>query len=443
MISRFFKIKENNSSIKTEVLGGIATFLTMSYIIFVNPSILTSAIPEVAGNNLLHQQFFGAFMVATIIAGASATLIMGLLANYPFALAPGMGLNAYFTYVVCLKMGIDWRVALGAVFVEGIIFILITAFGIRSFVVKAFPAPVKLATSAGIGLFLAFLGLKSSGIIVADPNTFVTLNNLLSPGVLISVISLFVMATLFYKKVPGSILIGILISTVIAFFVGVAEYKGVIGAIPDISPTFLKLKISISDLLTPAFWMIVLTFFFADFFDTAGTLTGLGNAAKMCDAHGNLPNGKKAYMADAIGTTVGAIFGTSTVTTYVESGVGVLQGARTGLASVVTAILMLLALFFSPLAMSIPSQATAGALIFIGALMMTAIKAINWDDVTEALPAFVTIIAMPLTFSIANGIALGIITFVFIKLLTFKVREIPVITFLMALFFILYLLFMH
>ncbi|HAZ14922.1 MAG: guanine permease [Bdellovibrionales bacterium GWA2_49_15] len=440
---RFFGIHEAKSSPRTEILGGIATFLTMAYIIFVNPAILSEAIPGVADNPLLREQFFGAFMVATIVSMASATLIMGLLANYPFALAPGMGLNAYFTYVVCLKMGIDWRDALGAVFVEGIIFILLTLAGARVFIVRAIPRAVKFSSSAGIGIFLAFIGLKGAGLISADPNTFVTLGKLTSPEAVTCIIGLLIITTLFAFKIPGSVLLGILVATIFGSFVGVTHFKGIVGPIPDISPTFFKLQVSWESLTTPAFWIVVMTFFFADFFDTAGTLTGLSNAAGFADKDGNLPRGGKAYMADAIGTALGALFGTSTVTTYIESGAGIAQGARTGLASVVTALFMLSALFFAPLAMSIPAAATAPALIFIGALMMVNLKDLEWNDVTEALPAFITIVAMPLTFSIANGIALGIITFTLVKLCSGKLRQIHWLTGLLSFAFILYFIYLH
>ncbi|MBI2522616.1 MAG: NCS2 family permease [Bdellovibrio sp.] len=442
-MERFFGLKEVNSSYRTEILGGIATFLTMTYIIFVNPAILTEAIPGVTANPTLHQQFFGAFMVATIIAMASSTLVMGLLANYPFALAPGMGLNAYFTYVVCLKMGIDWRDALGAVFVEGIIFIVLTLVGARTFIVRAIPRSVKFSSSAGIGIFLAFIGMKGSGVIAADPNTFVTLGKITSPQSLTCILGLFIITTLFVLKIPGSVLIGILLATIFGSFVGVTHFKGIVGAIPDISPTFFKLNVSWDSLATPAFWIVVMTFFFADFFDTAGTLSGLSNAAGFANREGDLPRSGKAYMADAIGTVLGALFGTSTVTTYIESGAGIAQGARTGLASVVTALLMLSALFFAPLAMSIPTAATAPALIFIGALMMVNLKDLEWSDVTEALPAFITIVAMPLTFSIANGIALGMITFTLVKLCSGKLKQIHWLTGVLSFAFVLYFIYLH
>jgi len=435
---KYFQLEKNNTTAKTEIYGGIATFLTLSYIIFVNPSILISAVGNFAPDSAMYAQYFGAFMVATIISAASATLIMGLLANYPFALAPGMGLNAYFTYTVCLTLGINWRVALGAVFVEGIIFILITLFGLRAFVVTAIPKNIKLATSAGIGIFLAFIGLKSSGFIIANPATFVSIGDMTGPSAITAFIGLLIICGLYAYKVPGSIMIGILAATVLANILGIAEFKGFFGAIPDIGPTFMQLQLSWQDLISPTFWVVVLTFFFADFFDTAGTLSGLSNSAGMADKDGNLPRANKAYMADAIGTSLGAVFGTSTVTTFIESGAGIAQGARTGLASVVTALLMLSALFFAPLAMSIPAAATAPALIFIGALMMTNIKDIEWDDVSEAVPAFFAIIMMPLTYSIANGIAASMIAYPLIKLVTGKGKSVNWLTWVLGASFILY-----
>ncbi|MBF0311979.1 MAG: NCS2 family permease [Oligoflexia bacterium] len=443
LLDRFFKIKDANSSVRTEILGGLATFLTMSYIIFVNPTILIDAVPGIIKGSEIYNAYFGGFMVATIVGAASATLVMGLFANYPFALAPGMGLNAYFTYTVCLKMGIDWRVALGAVFIESIIFAILTLVGLRAFIVGALPSSVKLGTCAGIGLFLALIGLKGSKIVIGDPNTLVALGHLTSPEALTTIVGFFVMASLFALKIPGSILLGILAAALFGVFAGVTKFVGIVGAIPDVSATFMQLSLPLSSLTTITFWVIVFTFFFADFFDTAGTLTGISNANGMADKDGNLPRASSAFMSDAVGTFLGAIFGTSAITAYIESGAGVAQGARTGLAAVVVAILMLLALFFSPLAMSIPASATAPALIFVGGLMMLTLKEIKWEDVTESVPAFVTIVSMPFTFSIANGIALGMITFVAIKLLTGKMREIHWLTALLSAIFVIHFIFME
>jgi AGZA family xanthine/uracil permease-like MFS transporter len=440
-VEKLFRLKENGTSVRKEVVAGITTFLTMAYIVFVNPSILINVIPGANPGTDLYSQFFGAFMVATILGSVTATLVMGLIANYPFALAPGMGLNAYFTYTVCLKMGVDWKVALAAVFVEGLIFILLTVSGARSFVVKAIPASVKLATGAGIGLFIAFIGLKSAGIVTSDPATFVALGNLADPNVIVAIIGFFIIAVLFSLSVPGAILIGILAST----FIGalpvfkITSFQGIIGKVPDISATFMKMNLNFQSLATGTFWMIVFTFFFVDFFDTLGTLTGLAESAGFMK-NGDLPRASRAYLADAIGTSVGAMFGTSTVTTYIESSAGIAEGGRTGLTSVVVAILMLCMLFFSPLAMTIPSAATAPALIFVGVLMIKTLKKISWDDITEAVPAFITLIMMPMTYSIANGIALGIVTYPVVKLFSGKGRDVHWFTWLLAILFVLYLI---
>lgn len=445
-MERFFKFKENGTNARTEIIAGITTFLTMAYIIFVNPNILINVIPGATPGSDLYTQFFGAFMVATILGAATATLIMGLWANYPFALAPGMGLNAYFAFTVCLKLGIDWRVALAAVFVEGLIFILLTLTGVRGFVVKAVPSSIKLATSAGIGLFIAFIGLKSAGIVVQDPATFVALGDLTSPAALVAIIGFFIIAILFALKVPGSILIGILASTFIGALpiFDVTKYQGIVGKVPDISPTFLKLfeKFSWADLASGTFWVVVFTFFFVDFFDTLGTLTGLAESAGFIK-DGEFPRANRAYLADAVGTSVGALFGTSTVTTYIESSTGIAEGGRTGLTAVTVAILMLLMLFFAPLGLTIPAAATAPALVFVGALMLKGLKLVNWDDITESLPAFITMIVMPLTYSIANGIALGLIVYPIVKTFSGKAKDVHWFNWILAILFALYLIYLR
>ncbi len=438
-----FGVKAAGSSVKTELYGGIATFLTMAYIIFVNPSVVVNAIPGTASDPVLYNQYFGAIMVATIIASAIGTLLMGLFANYPFALAPGMGLNAYFTYTVCLKLGIDWKVALGAIFMEGLIFILLTVLGVRTKITNAMPKTIKIATGAGIGLFIAYIGLKGAGIVVSDPATFVTLGNMTSPQALTAVFGLIIIAVLFALKVPGSVMIGILAATIFGAFMGITKIDGIVGPIPDISPTFMKLQFNWESIISPTFWMVVLTFFFVDFFDTAGTLTGLGHSAGYTDKEGNLPRSERAYLADSFGTFIGAIFGTSTCTTYIESGAGIAQGARTGLASVFTSAFLLLMVFFSPLAAAIPSAATAPALIFVGSLMVMSLKEIEWEDTTEGLPAFITMVSMPLTYSIATGITLGMIFYPIIKLFTGKYKQVNVMTWILAALFILYLIFLH
>lgn len=448
-MDKYFGISAAGSTIRREIAAGVTTFLTLAYIIFVNPSVLVQAVPGIfdQSGNIVNQaaynSYYGAFMVATIMGSVIATLVMGLYANYPFALAPGMGLNAYFTYTVCMKLGISWQLALAAVFIEGIIFIVLTVTGARTFVARAVPQPVKAATGAGIGLFIAFIGLKNAGIVLPDPVTAVTLGQLNRPDTLLAIIGFFITAILFALNIPGSILIGIILTTVIgavpAF--GVTHYQGIIGKIPDISPTFLKFQFDAQTLLTGTFWIVVGTFFFVDFFDTLGTLTGLAEGTGFTKKNGEIERATKAYLADAIGTVVGAIFGTSTVTTYVESSTGIAVGGRTGLTAVVVAILMLAMLFFSPLALTIPSAATAPALIFVGVLMIKSLLSIKWDDITDAVPAFVTLVMIPFTYSIANGIALGIITYPIIKALSGKWKEVHWFTWLLAILFIGYLSF--
>ncbi|HON03663.1 MAG TPA: NCS2 family permease [Fervidobacterium sp.] len=448
-MDKYFGISAAGSTIRREIAAGVTTFLTLAYIIFVNPSVLVQAVPGIfdQSGNIVNQaaynSYYGAFMVATIMGSVIATLVMGLYANYPFALAPGMGLNAYFTYTVCMKLGISWQLALAAVFIEGIIFIVLTVTGARTFVARAVPQPVKAATGAGIGLFIAFIGLKNAGIVLPDPVTAVTLGQLNRPDTLLAIIGFFITAILFALNIPGSILIGIILTTVIgavpAF--GVTHYQGIIGKIPDISPTFLKFQFDAQTLLTGTFWIVVGTFFFVDFFDTLGTLTGLAEGTGFTKKNGEIERATKAYLADAVGTVVGAIFGTSTVTTYVESSTGIAVGGRTGLTAVVVAILMLAMLFFSPLALTIPSAATAPALIFVGVLMIKSLLSIKWDDITDAVPAFVTLVMIPFTYSIANGIALGIITYPIIKALSGKWKEVHWFTWLLAILFIGYLSF--
>jgi len=446
-VEKFFKLKENGTTVTTEILAGLTIFLSMAYILFVNPSILVTAMaPGAEAGSAVYNQFFGALMVATIFGAATATLVMGLYANYPFALAPGMGLNAYFTYTVVLKMGISWQIALGAIFVEGIIFILLTISGARTYVVRIIPQNIKFATSAGIGLFIAFIGLKSANIIVSNPATFVGLGDLTKGDALLAIIGLIITGVLFALRVPGSILLGIIITTIIGAFpvFGVTHYQGIVGKVPDISPTFMKLQLSWGDLLSGTFWVVVLTFFFVDFFDTLGTLTGLAQSAGFIKkGESDFPRSNKAYMADAIGTSVGALFGTSTVTTYIESETGIAQGGRTGLTSVTVAILMLLMLFFSPLGLTIPAAATAPALIFVGSLMLKNLIHITWEDTTEALPAFITIIMMPLTYSIANGIALGLVVYPLVKVFSGKGKEVHWFNWVLALAFVYYLVFLQ
>ena len=414
MLDKFFKIKENNSTLRTEIIAGITTFMTMVYILAVNPSILSAA-------GMDKDAVFTATAVSTII----ATLVMALVAKLPFALAPGMGLNAFFAFTVVLGMGYSWQFALTAVFLEGLVFILLTAFNIRELIVNSIPLNLKHAVSVGIGLFIAFIGLKGTGLIVDNPATLVGLAGVLIIGVL------------FAKKVKGAILIGILASTIIGLFVGVTaipENFNMVSLPPSIEPIFLKFDFS--QVFTFDMLIVLFTFLFVDMFDTVGTLVGVSSKAGMLDKDGNVPRVKQALFADAVGTTVGAILGTSTVTTYVESAAGVAEGGRTGMTALTVAGMFCLALFFAPVFMIIPAAATAPALIIVGLFMISPIMNIDLDDFTESIPAFFTIIMMPLTYSIAEGIVFGMLSFVFLKLMTGRYKEIKPVMYVIAILFL-------
>ena len=412
LLENRFHLKEAGTDVKTEVLAGITTFMTMAYIIFVNPGILQNAgMP------------FGALMTATCLASALATFLMAIMANYPIALAPGMGLNAFFAFSVVLGMGISWQVALAAIFVEGVLFILLTLTKIRESVVNGIPKSLKIGISTGIGLFIAFIGLQSAGIIVKNDAVLVGLGNMKSVEVLLAFLGFFIMAALEARKVKGSILWGILIITGIAVYLGVAKApEGLVSTPPSIMPIFMKMDFS--GLANPNFWIVVFSFFFVDFFDTVGTLVGVTNRAGMLDSQGRLPKAREALMADAIGTTAGAILGTSTVTSYVESASGVEQGGRTGLTAFVTAVLFLLALFFSPVVAIVPACATAPALVLVGIFMMASLKDLDFSDWTNFVPACVALFVMPFAYSIAHGIEFGIISFVALKILGGKAKDV-------------------
>ncbi len=419
-----FHLKEAGTDVKTEVLAGITTFMTMAYIIFVNPGILQNAgMP------------FGALMTATCLASALATFLMAFMANYPIALAPGMGLNAFFAFGVVLGMGISWQVALAAIFIEGILFILLTLTKIRESVVNGIPKSLKIGISTGIGLFIAFIGLQSAGIIVKNDAVLVGLGNMKSVEVLLACLGFFIMAALEARKVKGSILWGILIITAVAVFLGVAKApEALVSTPPSVMPIFMKMDFS--GLANPNFWIVMFSFFFVDFFDTVGTLVGVTNRAGMLDSQGRLPKAREALMADAIGTTAGAVLGTSTVTSYIESASGVEQGGRTGLTALVTGILFLLALFFSPVVSIVPACATAPALVLVGVFMMASLKDLDFGDWTDFVPASVAIFVMPFSYSIAHGIEFGIISFVALKLFGGKAKEVSPIMLALAAIFI-------
>lgn len=428
-LNKYFKLGENKTTVRTEVLAGITTFMTMAYILAVNPDILSAAGMDK-----------GAVFTATALASLVATLVMALYAKLPFALAPGMGLNAFFAFTVVLGMGHSWQFALTAVFLEGLVFIALTAFNIREMIVNSIPNNMKHAISVGIGLFIAFIGLKNAGIIVSSPATFVTLGDLTNltdnAGAPVALIALVITGVLLALKVKGALLIGILAGTVIGLPFGVTQLPASFDLTPpSLSPIFMKFEWT--QILTFDMMIVVFTFLFVDMFDTVGTLIGVSAKANMLDKEGRVPRVKQALMADAVGTTFGAMLGTSTVTTYVESAAGVSEGGRTGLTSLTVAILFLLALFLSPIFLMIPGAATAPALILVGAMMMTPIKNIDFDDYTESIPVFLTIIMMPLTYSISEGILFGVLSYVILKLLTGKFKDISIVTAVLAVLFLL------
>lgn len=423
MLERLFHLREHGTTVRTEIEAGFTTFLTMAYILAVNPLILSEAGVPAEGA-----------LFATAIAAAVGSILMALLANYPFALAPGMGLNAYFTYSVVLGMGVPWQTALGAVFISGIVFLLLTLGRIRALVVRAIPMPLKLATGAGIGLFIAFLGLKNAGVVVANPATFVALGNLARPATLVALLSLVVSGALMARGWKSALIVGIALATLVSYLIGVAEPPTSVVALPKPGLTWLAMDVPAA--LRLGLFQVIFVFLFVDLFDTVGTLVGLGHQAGFLTPEGDLPNAQRALLADSIATAAGAALGTSTVVTYVESATGVAEGGRTGLTAATVGVLFLFAVFFSPLAAAIPAAATAPALILVGSLMLRNVLGIRWDDVTEALPAFLTVVAMPLTFSIANGLAIGFIAFPLLKVLSGRAREVSPLVYLLALLFI-------
>lgn len=425
LAEKLFKLKENKTSVKTEIMAGITTFMTMSYILAVNPQILGDAGMDK-----------GAVFTATIIASIIAILIMGFYANLPFALSSGMGLNAFFTYTVVMTMGKSWEFALAAVFIEGIVFIILSLFNVREAIFNAIPRSLKTAVSVGIGLFIALIGLLNSTVIVKN-DVGLGLGNLVSKESFIFFIGLLIMAVLTARKTKGALLIGIVISTIIAIFTGVSKLPegGIIQLPPSISP--IALKLDFSSMLSFEMFSVVFAFLFVDLFDTVGTLTGVATKAKMLDENGELPNAGRALFADSIGTTLGALLGTSTVTTFVESATGVAEGGRTGLTALSAGFCFFLSIFFYPLITIIPPQATAAALVMVGLFMIDSIVDINFGDFTESFPAFMTIIMMPFAYSIAEGIAFGMISYASVKLLTGKGKEVSPLVYVLALVFLL------
>jgi AGZA family xanthine/uracil permease-like MFS transporter len=410
MIQKLLGFDPATMTLRKEVIGGITTFLTMAYILAVNPSILSSTGMDA-----------GAVFTTSCISAIVGTLVMALYAKLPFALAPGMGLNAFFAYTVVLTMGYSWQFALTAVLIEGLIFILLTVTGLRQYIVNAIPLVLRRAISPGIGLFIAFVGLKSAGIVVSSESTFLTLGNMHDSAVLLGIFGILLTAALLVRGITGALLLGILITTIVGIPLGVTNYSGILSAPPSIAPICWQFEWH--NILTVDMVVVVLTFLFIDMFDTIGTLIGVSNRAGMVDDDGNVKNLNQAFMADAIGTTVGAILGTSTVTTYVESASGVNAGGRSGLTSFTTAMCFAVALLFAPLFLAIPGQATAAALILVGVMMMHDIRKVDFSDYVTGIPCFVCIVMMPLTYSISDGILMGVISYVLIHLLSGTLKD--------------------
>lgn len=434
-LAKFFKFSELQTNIRTEVIAGFTTFFTMAYILAVNPGILSNAVFLQESGDL-----FGELVIATALSSAIATLVMGLYANYPFALAPGMGLNAYFAFSIVLEGGIDWRIALAAVLIEGLIFIALTLGNIRTYIVEAIPECIRHATAAGIGLFIAYIGLSGAGIIVSSDATNTTLGDLSQPSTLMAIVGLLVTAAFMARRIIGALLWGILATAILGWIIQAAPLPEGIVAIPQmpvdlIGQAFVGLG-QVTQVNPLELFAIVFVLLFVDLFDTVGTLTGLGTKAGYIRENGEFPRVNRAFMADAIGTTVGAMLGTSTVTSYIESASGVLEGGRSGFTSVVVAVLFVLSIFFIPLLAGIPVFATAPALIIVGALMISAVTFIRWGDPAEAIPSFLTIIIMPLSYSIADGLAAGFIVYPLVKTFQGKAHEVSVgVWVLAALFF--------
>lgn len=401
-ISNYFEFDKKGTDFKTEVFGGLTTFLTMAYILFVVPGVLSQV-------GMPRESVF----VATALASALGTFIIGAIAKFPMVMAPGMGLNAYFAFGVCMGMGIPWQTALAAILVSGIIFLIISITGIRELVIKAIPNDMKHAVSAGIGIFIAFIGLKNAGIVVADPATFVALGNLTDKSVLLSLFGLAVIAILMVRGVNIAIFLGVVITAIAGVFIGVVDAPtGIISMPPSMAPTFGVALAHLGDVFNPQMMLVVFTFLFMDFFDTAGTLVAVGSKVGLVKEDGSIENGSKALLADSVATCIGAIFGTTNTTSCMECLSGIASGAKTGFSSVVASGLFILSLFFSPLLSVVTSQIAAPALIIVGSLLCMSFSEINWNKVEIAIPAFLTIILMPLTYSIGEGIAFGLLSYV-------------------------------
>lgn len=426
VFEKYFRLQEHGTNMKTEVIAGITTFMTMAYILAVNPYILSAAGMDKDG-----------VFTATAIASFVAIAVMAFYANLPIALAPGMGLNAFFAYTVVLHMGYSWEMAITAVFIEGIIFIILTFFKVREAIIESIPVNLKHAIAVGIGLYIALIGFQNAGIIVGNPNTLVTLGNVHDPKVILAMAGIIITSVLLVFKVKGALIIGIIITTLIGIPFGITALpeKGLMSLPPSLESVFFKFDFS--RVFSWDMILVIFTFLFVDIFDTVGTLVGVCSKADLLDKKGSVPNAGRALFADAIGTTAGAMLGTSTVTTYIESASGVQVGGKTGLTALVVGILFLLALFFAPLFLMIPGAATAPALVLVGLFMISPIQKIDLNDYAESIPVFMTIIIMPLAYSISEGIAFGMLSYVLIKLFTGKWKEISILLYILALLFIL------
>ncbi|MBK1873504.1 MULTISPECIES: NCS2 family permease [unclassified Marinobacter] len=429
MLERLFQLQAHGTNVRKELVAGITTFLTMAYIIVVNPDMLSTTGMD-----------YGAVFVATCLAAAIGTLIMGLWANYPIALAPGMGLNAFFAFTVVGSLGYSWEVALGAVFLSGLIFFLLSIFKIREWIINSIPLSLRFGISAGIGFFLALIALKNAGIVVDHPATLVGLGELKSAESLLFFGGFVLICALSFRRITGSVMIGIIAVTAIAMMLGMVEYNGFVSAPPSLAPTFMKMDIA--GALNVGMISIVFAFLFVDLFDTSGTLIGAAQRGGLLDKDGKLPRLGRALMSDSVATMSGAALGTSTTTSYIESTAGISAGGRTGLTAVVVALLFLACLLLAPIASIIPAYATAPALLYVAVLMTGGLKLIDWDDITDAAPAVVTALVMPLTFSIANGIALGFITYAVIKALSGRWSDLNVSVIVISFVFILKFMFL-
>lgn len=439
-LSNYFDFNGNKTNLKTEIIAGLTTFVTMAYIIIVNPLVLAG--PE-TGTGL----DYGAVLTATCLAAGASTLLMGLFANYPFALAPGMGMNAFFTYTLCGAMGLPWQTALGVVFISGCLALLVTLTKIKEIIIRAIPSSLKVAVSAGVGLFITLIGLVNGGIVTANQATILGIGNLGDPKVLLAMAGLVISAVLVIRKIPGNLLIGIIATTLIGLFIAdpatgnpITGFHpgayGIFDKMPSLSPVAFQLDLT--GALKLSMIVPIFSLFFVDFFDTIGGFVGIASKAGMIDERGDLKNGSRALVADSCGTIIGALLGTSNTTTYAESAAGVNAGGRTGMTALVVAVCFFVAPFLSPLFLSVPSAATAPALIIVGILMCSSLNEIDWSDASKAIPCLLTIIMMPLTYSIASGLAFGFISYVVIAVLTGKYKQVHWFMYVLTVLFVVY-----